>query len=947
MTDDTDITDTDGPVSFAGLFTSDFGNDGPKDTDDNDVADDDAISYELSLKDGPGTDSGLVDVLSGDKILLRVNGDGDIEGYLENDDTEVAFLIDLDANGDISLVQNRAITHDNASDPVETGNEAEDMAADLIVLTATITDGDGDTATATANIGDAFNFEDDGPSTYEPEDASLTNAPGAAVEFELDVLPGDIVDDIEDNFGADGPGLVRFSSTLDESDSGLTSGNVKIWYFLADDGQTLLAKTGATVEAAATGTLIFTVAIDHETSTYTVDMDGTVDSFTRIILDPTDASFVGGNDPWAGFNRDGAEDILLTPTGSGGQTLNTSDILLGVGGGQDVDDGEGVRIDFVNNLGGNPAASDPGGYADPDNRDHTFSGHYITNGASVRMSQENGDVAVATNVTANFAAFDDGPGDANTVVGDGSPDPINGITITYFGVTYTDPITTSQIIVPTTTPTDYVISGHTFTVQLMPDGSVNVTGIEGDNGSSGAGTEVAIFTATGYTSLVVSNVVDGTSFKISGFGIAEPSTDPVLISLPTEIVDGDGDVLVGGDIDIELTPAPPVVLDMNNDGLVSFIDRSAGVLYDYNSDGTAEATAWAAAGDGILVRDANGDGTVTDASEFVFGDADTTDMEALAAEYGSVLDANDADFGKFMVWTDANSNGAVDGGELQSLAEAGIASIGLVSDGVSYSAANGDVYVAGSGTYTRADGSTGATADAIFATGEAKTTQEVERVAANSNSLTIAAALAAAGISSAAAATEPGFAEAADGSAISALSVQSSAGASGILTGNSSPAFDSANSLEGGFEASLQAMSSSSTTAIAASQVGELAVVSAVDEGPAALLDATDLSPMLQMPMASNGMAVTQEIGAVDGTVGQIVVDALEGGEAAPSIDALLAALPGAGLGENAGPESLASPIGDIVPTWDTGHAGVFTNGAASIITSEAIVLHHDAVQSV
>jgi hypothetical protein len=66
----------------------------------------------------------------------------------------------------------------------------------------------------------------------------------------------------------------------------------------------------------------------------------------------------------------------------------------------------------------------------------------------------------------------------------------------------------------------------------------------------------------------------------------------------------------------------------------------------------------------------------------------------------------------FKVWTDANSNGVADAGELQSLSDAGITSIGLVSDGISYTAANGDVLVAGSGTYTRADGSTGVSADA-------------------------------------------------------------------------------------------------------------------------------------------------------------------------------------------------------------------------------------------
>jgi hypothetical protein len=117
------------------------------------------------------------------------------------------------------------------------------------------------------------------------------------------------------------------------------------------------------------------------------------------------------------------------------------------------------------------------------------------------------------------------------------------------------------------------------------------------------------------------------------------------------------------------------------------------------------------------------------------------------------------------------------------------------------------------------------------------------------------------------------------------------------------------------------------------------------------LLDATDLGAVLQMPTASNGMTVTQPVVAMDakpdGSVGQMVAEALEGGAATPSIDALLDSLPGAGLGENAGPDSLASPIGDNVPTWDTVQAGAFTNGAANIITTEAMVLHHDAVQPV
>ena len=42
------------------------------------------------------------------------------------------------------------------------------------------------------------------------------------------------------------------------------------------------------------------------------------------------------------------------------------------------------------------------------------------------------------------------------------------------------------------------------------------------------------------------------------------------------------------------------------------------------------------ADDAILVRDANGDGTVTDASEFVFGGNDVTDMEALHEVAGAL-----------------------------------------------------------------------------------------------------------------------------------------------------------------------------------------------------------------------------------------------------------------------------------------------------------------------
>ena len=56
-----------------------------------------------------------------------------------------------------------------------------------------------------------------------------------------------------------------------------------------------------------------------------------------------------------------------------------------------------------------------------------------------------------------------------------------------------------------------------------------------------------------------------------------------------------------------------------------------------------------------------------------------------------------------------------DAGEFRSLADLGIASIGLKSDGKAYVTANGDVTVFGQSTFTKADGSGGLAADASFA----------------------------------------------------------------------------------------------------------------------------------------------------------------------------------------------------------------------------------------
>ncbi len=211
------------------------------------------------------------------------------------------------------------------------------------------------------------------------------------------------------------------------------------------------------------------------------------------------------------------------------------------------------------------------------------------------------------------------------------------------------------------------------------------------------------------------------NFATGQYNYSPPS--PITVTA-TEVftyvlTDRDGDTATAN-LSVTITAlAPPIAVDLDGDG-VEFASSAAGVRFDYDGDGTAETTAWVAADDGLLAIDKNGDGKVNNGSELVFGGGGLSDLQGLAAAYDSnhdgKLDASDKDFAKFGVWQDANGNGVTDPGEFRSLIDEGIISISLVSDGKSYTAADGQVQVKGEALYTRADGSTGKVADAAFAT---------------------------------------------------------------------------------------------------------------------------------------------------------------------------------------------------------------------------------------
>ncbi|MEM7011644.1 MAG: Ig-like domain-containing protein [Verrucomicrobiota bacterium] len=165
---------------------------------------------------------------------------------------------------------------------------------------------------------------------------------------------------------------------------------------------------------------------------------------------------------------------------------------------------------------------------------------------------------------------------------------------------------------------------------------------------------------------------------------------------------------------------PPVAIDLDGDG-VEYLGVEEGVQLDVDGDGLREQSAWVAPDDAILIYDRDNDGDISGREEYAFADYGSpgaTDLEGLRAGFDTdddlMLTANDAEFEAFKLWQDGNADGAVDEGELRSLTEAGVESIGLRSDGVSYRAANGDVLVHGEAEVNFADGSQGIAADASF-----------------------------------------------------------------------------------------------------------------------------------------------------------------------------------------------------------------------------------------
>ncbi|WP_162247932.1 cadherin domain-containing protein [Devosia sp. Root413D1] len=160
----------------------------------------------------------------------------------------------------------------------------------------------------------------------------------------------------------------------------------------------------------------------------------------------------------------------------------------------------------------------------------------------------------------------------------------------------------------------------------------------------------------------------------------------------------------------------PILIDLDGDGIEIDQLTASNFFYDVAGDGLQHRTAWAGAGDGVLVRDSGNDGVINLRNEIDFTQWDPTaegDMQALLNVFDTnkngKLDAGDAEWALFKVLV-TNPDGTT---TLKTLAELGITSINLVSNNQEVNYADGSK-ISGTAGYTKADGSTGIVADATL-----------------------------------------------------------------------------------------------------------------------------------------------------------------------------------------------------------------------------------------
>jgi Ca2+-binding RTX toxin-like protein len=162
----------------------------------------------------------------------------------------------------------------------------------------------------------------------------------------------------------------------------------------------------------------------------------------------------------------------------------------------------------------------------------------------------------------------------------------------------------------------------------------------------------------------------------------------------------------------------PLLLDLNGDGVKLSDYASAPVLFDVDNDGgSKESTGWVSAEDGILVHDLNANGSIDSIretlSEYYNGTAGTggnagtrphadgfAALKTLDSNGDNTFTSADTAWSQLRVWVDSDHDAVTDAGELKTLDELNITSIGLAATRQSGMVRDGNEILA-SGSFVR------------------------------------------------------------------------------------------------------------------------------------------------------------------------------------------------------------------------------------------------------
>ena len=964
-------------------------------------------AYKLVVVDGAA--SGFTASSSGLAILLyNVSGDPTkVEGRVGGIAGPVAFSVTMLADGTTTLTQFFGIRHTDTTSKDELSSA---LAANALQVEISRTDFDGDKATVLHDLGSVIRFEDDGPRITAAQNMNIQNSGDFAHTGQFAFVVGSDLntpsnDDIKALTMSVVIGSTPYVVTPTAGAETATSASYTFSFNYATNS------TGGT--ALSSGTITF----DKLNGNYTVDLNQAIQPFVTINSTSAATTFLGYNltgtptnsqpdvvnvqlrvDNPATVGNDEALWVRLTGlSGTPGTSGTPNDNILTAGelitggqswvsasnqangvGGDIVNTDEILNVDlFTANQFGNATniatASASAIYFKLDNIGN--SEDFIVNLKLWSDTNNDGVVQLGETTTravyvSNSDIFKNGPG-VTTGPGQYSGvalDNNDGLVIIESN-DYNFGTENYRIIGAQIAASDQGLTGTAIDLNRAIQGS----GAPGDGASVQNGD-------------LIQDDSNNLGFKIQDIGfVSQTSTvQSATITLGVTVGDADGDTVTqtlvatvsaaadgtsSATIDALASSVTPVAMDMNGDGIVSYLGRDAGIAYDYNGDGIKEATAWVGSGDGILVRDADLNGTVSSAAEFVFGNADLTDLEALNVQYGAVLDSADADYAKFGVWTDADSDGVADAGEFASLTSLGISSIGLVGDGQASTAAGGQVSIAGATTFVRSGGTYRAE-DVSFAVGAVEGQRASASAPAANSNLALAGLLA--GFAGTAAAAQPAQYDGVHGLIVAGKVADPS-------MGWMNNAFDTA--LDGRLEV-LRAEQEFGTArgndelASPAQRFSNEEMRVEFEQGEA-LADAamirldhgTDLAFGQSIPLPSGGELHIPDaafFGAVvaqlepqgHALVGSILADALAGGgDGGPGIDRLIDAAiqlaePIQGFGgveqmiEEAGGQSMhgdAMGFAATVPAWDAGHFSPLFGAGNTAMDSPA--LHPDAVQ--